>query len=127
MSTYRIITTTWISTGVDPDGNPVPVLSWDESAHPTVGEYMVAAGVMTTEQLAERTATMGNLPVTVVARMATPADPTGTSHVVDFYISHDLTIFDDVVAAVKAELEVRRNNTTTKAHGIELQITERDE
>lgn len=127
MAAYKIITAIWVSTGIDPDGNPVPKHKWDESVYPTLGDFLVEEYGMTAQNFFTRVNVLSSLPIFIVSLMARPTDPEDTSHVVEYHINYDLptSVFDETLAALRAELAVREANALVK--GYKLILEEHDE
>jgi hypothetical protein len=123
MATNKVISAIYVSAGVDDLGNPVAKHTWDDQKYPFLVGFLVEVVGASVPTLQERMSVIANLPIVVSERVANGTDPQDTSYVVEYRISYSLdqAVFDDTVAKLKAELDVRKPLAAKRGHSLVVQ------
>lgn len=122
----RAIIATWISTGLDQDGNPVPKIKYNATKYPKFSDWLTEEYKIDPERFLQQIGAIHNLAVQTVVREANSTDPVDTSHVVTYTITEPNQGEDEVVSLLVEELTSRTTTSLTKGFVLELADTHID-
>lgn len=121
-TTTITVRATWVSSGVDADGNIVPKVKYVEAEYPEFLHWVHTVLEVPLSLIDDRVTKLAAFPCIGVAREADPSiDPVDTSHVIDHVFDSFIPNVDSFVDDLVAELERRRDES--KKRGLDLTVT----